>query len=108
MSPSYVLGTSEYVMIKIRNTTPGGTFTPTDWTAQVACFPVGEPFDADRADWITAAFETVDGVDYAKVLLAEGGLELAAGKYNAFVKLTPDAGSELPIIRARGVVQIAA
>jgi 3-oxoacyl-[acyl-carrier-protein] synthase III len=105
---TYILGTVEYLMVEITDETPGNTFDPADWTAAVyladsATSVVIE--DVTAGDWETATIETVGTRFYAKVLIGDD-LDPQVGTYRAYVKLTPDSGSELPILKAEGLVTI--
>ena len=105
---TYVLGTVEYLMTEIEVETPGVTFVPADWSAAMYLADTATSVvidDVAGGDWKTAALETVVSKHYAKALI---GTDFAngVGTYGVFVKLTPDSGSELPILKAAGTVSI--
>lgn len=105
---TYILGTVEYLLLEIEATTPGVTFDPDDWTAEVALVEFGDTLDIDAVPsvWSAATLITADGKDYAQVLLGDE-IDPVAGKYHAFVRLTKTVGgTEIPLLRASGSVTI--
>lgn len=106
---TYILGTLEYVVVEVDCTTPGATFTASEWGAEAAFCLVGTPFDAASATWYDATLETVSTKDYAKVLCGSVGWDPDAGTYKVFVRLTKDSGgTEIPVLRALGKVIVTA
>ena len=104
---TYILGTLEYLMLEITVTTPGRTFDPSDWTAEVSLAVVGQPFLDKPASWVEAELETVGTTDYVKVLLGESPAP-TAGTYRALVRLTQTSGgTEIPLLVAKGFVTVA-
>jgi len=105
---TYTLGTIEYLMLEIDPTTPGFTFTPADWTAEVALVGTSANLDPDTAAWADAVIVEASGRYYVQALLGVDP-DPVAGSYKAFVRLTPSIPSgETPILRARGTITIAA
>ena len=105
---TYILGSVEYVLVEITDETPGNTFVPADWTAAMYLAESGHSVvidDLTPGDWQAAAIETVGTRYYAKALTDD--LVTDVGIYRAYVQLTPDSGSELPILKAAGTVTIA-
>jgi len=104
---TYILGTVEYVLVEITDETPGSTFTPADWTATMYLAETdhGVVID-DVSTWVSATIETVGTKYYAKALISS--LVADVGNYRAYVTLTPDSGTETPILRAMGTVTVVA
>lgn len=103
---AYILGTDEYVVWEIECTTPGFTYTSSDWTAAAAMVPLGTPFVDAPASFTVAALSTTDGKHYGKARLADLG-GTAAGKYRILTRLTKTLGGvEIPLLRARGIVVV--
>ena len=114
---TYVLGTIEYLFLEIEATAPGFVWDPTEWTAELALLPLGsgiveepegEPAEDDPTPtvWTDAVLESIDTVNYAKVLLGDDP-ELPEGRYRAIVRLTQTSGgTEVPLLKAKGLVTI--
>ena len=104
---TYILGTSEYVVLEIECDRPGITFVPADWSAQIALTEFGSVFDDSGARWANAILETVDKKDYAKALIGDLLSPVAAGHYRAVVRATKtQGGTEIPLLRATGTIAI--
>ena len=105
---TYVLGTDEYVAWEIECTTPGFTYTSSEWTAAATMVELGTPFVDAPASFTVAALSTVGTKSYGKARLADLGGS-AAGKYRVLTRLTKTQGGvEIPLLRARGVVTVEA
>ena len=114
---TYVLGTIEYLFLEIEATAPGFVWDPTEWTAEVALLELGTPLvpepegapaedDPTPTVWTDAVLETIDAVNYAKVLLGDDP-ELPEGRYRAIIRLTETSGgTEVPLLKAKGLVTI--
>jgi len=104
----YILGTDEYVAWEIECTTPGFTYTPSEWTAAATMVELGTPFVDTPSVFTVAALSTTDGKHYGKARLADLG-GTTAGKYRILTRLTKTQGGvEIPLLRARGVVTVEA
>jgi hypothetical protein len=104
---TYILGSVEYLLVEIECETPGATFVPADWTATMYLADTGHSVvidDVPGTDWKAAVIETVGSKYYAKALVSN--LATAVGSYRVYVTLTPDSGSETPILRALGTVTV--
>lgn len=77
----------------------GATVNPTGDTVQIAFQPVRAvtPLDWQDAEWVTDAAPSPD-VYYARVLLGEAPLDLAAGVYDVFLQITDT--PEVPLLSA--------
>ena len=101
----YILGTGEYHMVEITNETPGETFVPAAWTATMYLANTAQSVVIDDVStWESASIETVGTKFYSKALISD--LISDVGVYRTYVTLTPDSGSELPIIKAEGTTTI--
>ena len=105
---TYILGTDEYVVWGIECTTPGFTYTPSEWTATATMVELGTPF-VDTSEGFTAAMlSTTDGKNYGKARLADLG-GTTPGRYRVLTRLTKTSGgAETPLLRALGTVTIEA
>ena len=104
---TYILGSVEYVTVEIEDETPGQTFDPADWTAAMYLADSEHSVvidDLTAGDWEAAFLETVGAKFYAKALLDD--LVSDVGTYRVYVLLTPDSGSEIPILKATGSVVV--
>ena len=114
---TYILGTIEYLFLEIEATAPGFTFAPAEWTAEVALLALGAPIveepegapaedDPTPTVWTDAVLETIDAVNYAKVLLGDDPAP-PEGRYRAIVRLTKaSGGTEVPLLKAKGLVTV--
>lgn len=104
----YILGTDEYVVWEIECTTPGFTYTASEWSAAAAAVALDKSFVDAPASFTAATLDLIDGKNYGKAKLADLGI-VAAGKYRILTRLTKTVGGvEIPLLRARGVVTVEA
>lgn len=97
-----IYGSVEYYDAEIECTTPGVTFTYTEWTGKIAVSLVGAAFDAATATWEDATLLQVDSKDYARILVGSD-ITPTVGEWNVYVKLTKTSGgTEIPAMKAGG------
>ena len=101
----FIYGTEEELLLEVRSTLPGVDLDPTDFPTVEACLvPEGQTFNADSAAWTSGAWESLAGRDFVKVMLGATPLDVARGRYVAFVRLT--GSGQTPILEARGAVVV--
>ncbi len=91
----------EYVRVPIAATEAGTTVNPTGDAVALAAPAAGQPpVTYVAGSWETA---TINGVTtyYARALFGTGGLDLAVGFYDLYVKITDS--PEIPVILAGGL-----
>lgn len=87
----------EYVRVRVKATEAGAPVNPTTDSVQMA-FPVIE-VDPVGGDWKTAAWETANGVYFARCLVGPGGtINLPVGIYDVWVKVLTN--PEQPAMRS--------
>jgi len=100
--PTFVAASQEYLRVEVERAFGG--FVTTDYTGELAFCPYGHLASSiEETDWTDAAWETVDGHDYLRVLLGVD-VTLAVGAYTVYARLT--GSTEVPITRAVGQVTI--
>lgn len=112
---TYLVGTDEYVVWKIECTTPGFTYTPSEWTAVAAMVPLEEPFvddatpEANPSVWTAAILSVVNATNYGKAKLVDLIDPVVVGKYRILTRLTKTGGgAETPLLKAEGRVTLKA
>jgi hypothetical protein len=97
--------TTEYVRVPVAAEEDGATVDPTAATVEMA-FPA-EDVDPVEADWQDASWETVTTSSpdtyLARVLVGTGDLDLAAGNYDVWVRIT---SSPETVVRKAGRITL--
>src|SRR5690348_7696566 len=96
---------TEYIQVEVTATVNGSSpYNPTGDQVQMAFVTSGDPVSGD---WHSGAWQTISSsagpVYLAQCLVGSGGVALAAGTYNVWLKITDS--PEIPV-RQIGLLQV--
>lgn len=97
-----VYGSNEYVRFPVTATENGDPVDPTGATVDVAFVAAGS---SAALVWNEAAWETIDGRHFVRVLIGPDGVNLDRGLYTVLARI--DLPPEMPVIPARGTLRVA-
>ncbi len=97
----------EYVPVPVRALVNGAPYDPTADVVEMAFIPTSQAYPVD-SDWNAATWETsgvAAGTEYLAVcLVGPGAVELPAGVYSVFVRVTDS--PEVPVVKADSCLSI--